>query len=255
MNRTVVAFLALAALIPGGDAPQPGDKRTLSVKAGWIPVLADEAAYRRFCAAVRRRDGKALRSLAFDDGKLAFRRKPSEVEVVEAVKDSEPPAAIVKAADGKPVVGTLETAVVPLSLLGETGGDLPAFDLVPASPPVRAAAGAEMVLFREGDFDVPLTKDLLANEEYLKLALAKDSVGIEKMAQSGRLFYAPKLTRVLVLERHSNRFLGKGIVAVEGRVIDGEHADKVFWCPEAWVVQLDLKITAPGAKAVPKRRR
>jgi hypothetical protein len=246
----------------------PGTKRPLVAARGFVPLLNGEAAYRKFTAAVHTKDLGDLRALAIRHRVLSFARPGQSVEVVAVHIDRDPgrasflPAAEVRGVGGgrlRPDADPADTFWVPLaSLRGSEDGPLdgedrlPSFVLVPGAR-AEAVPGAVMALYGKGR--VAITKDILAYESYIRSALAKDMAGIRVLEKSGRLVWVESPSRVLILERHENRFIGKGVPAIEARVLDGDHAGETFWAPESSVCFLYFKVVAAATpKAAEKRK-
>ena len=105
---------------------------------------------------------------------------------------------------------------------------------------------------------VAAAKDLLAFEAWIKAASAKDDVGIEELAKARRVVAIESLSPILVIERHTNPLLAKGVHAVEGRILGGPYKDQSCWVEESCVVKLALQVTsreAPAKKQAKTKRR
>lgn len=90
-------------------------------------------------------------------------------------------------------------------------------------------------------------KDMFAYTALAKAAKANDDVGIDDLVEKKRVVVVPHLTRLLVIERHTNPYTTGEIKAVEARFQDGPLKGQTAWVPEQNVERL---ITAAELEAI-----
>ena len=85
-----------------------------------------------------------------------------------------------------------------------------------------ASVGSDVVLrLSNGSGDIVLCTNESAYDEYVKLAVAKDYLGMAKMESRGRLFRVPSGTKARVIDI--------GFEKREVRVMEGEHFGQSGW--------------------------
>ncbi len=94
------------------------------------------------------------------------------------------------------------------------------------SPSSSRSVGSDVVLrVSSGDVVVCTSED--AYDEFLKLAIAEDYLGMAQMEASGRLFRVPSGTKAHVIDT--------GFEKREVRIMDGEHFGRSGWVTSSLV--------------------
>lgn len=257
---------------PVQDEFKKGDVLALKPKYGWVPALSTLAEVRSFHKLIKAKNGTAL-SRGFANDTLRLFMENTQVEVIsinldpdEGVSLTNLPVALVKIKTS--VLGVQERPedqlvnedqyYIPVPFLRadqdlRTGETLmPAFILLPDTRAIPKQGG-RMMLWSDRRSDIPCLNGLFAYERYVKQAQAKDQFGLEQQVKDGELFYVPNLTAVLVIERHTNPFIGDNTHPLEVRFITGERKGQTAWVPEAFTMIPVLRVvTQAQAKALSK---
>ncbi len=222
------------------DRFKPGTKITTYLPSEQAQTMAysNLEAYLLFVAASKDRSLKGLQAAA-KAGEAASVRNGHEIEVVayHELQGSPIKAPVVEAKfldsvlKGKTywfAAQYLRAEGTPL-LPGEFSLPLFALEL---DKEHKAEPGDRLELTADTGTSVFVAKDLFAYGDFIKSARAKDQAGIQKQLESKRLATVDPGTKLLVLKRHDNQFIGEGIPAIEGRILDGILKDASVWVPE-----------------------
>jgi hypothetical protein len=136
---------------------------------------------------------------------------------------------------------------------------LPLFALLRESK-FKSEPGDEVIAFSETSDGVFAAKDVVAYQSFIKSSLANDYEGLRQMVAAGQVVKLDTLTRLHVIDRTENPFIGKGVPALEARVKDGPYKGKSVWIAEQFVARLKIGVkanpkTPPPSSSPPGRRR
>lgn len=254
-----------------------GDKVTLSVTYGKVPVFVDEKSCKNFltCAKAANPRGFELIKGMFDDSSLELIKSGEEatVESIDQLVDGE----------GKPkklpsldtilnpvlvpyVVVRLKDRVapswVPVIYLKQPNGK--PYGIESRFPVVIAIdnfasmplPGKIMYVNSEDNNDIPIARGIGSYDRMIKAIAANDQVGIRELTKDGEMRRIPSGSRARVIERK----IYTDIRAAEARFIDGPAKDEVWWIPEQFTSVPSIEIYPYQAvrsimKAQPKKKR
>lgn len=281
MLSLIVPFLLITEVKDSiSSLPKAGE--AVVVRApfnGWVPALTDEESYRKFVAAVKAGNVAAVKGLrpkrlkVFSGGQKAVVSDILEMTKDRGLKAQAFPtnvhAVVLRFPDAE---GMSEVPFwVPSFYCRKTEDPVhpsetkfPIFLVLP-DPATVPKPGMKMMLTATGDVSIPVAKGLFDFEAMVKAMAADDDTGLKELEEKKRIAMVEKLTEILVLERHANRFLANGNHAVEARILTGPYKDQTCWVPEQFTATLEVKMLSyknaeailsgkEVAKKKPKRR-
>jgi hypothetical protein len=265
--RSICLLVVAAGSVPS-NAPARTDAERFSpgtqIKL-WLahddpitPGLAGEQAYRNF---LRTSKAKSLPALLKLSGVLVGLKNGRTVEVVayHAMKDFFIKAPAVEARvieDGDSSRGSVFW--IAAQYLREPGASLlPGEFPLPALGYARdgnyvAKPGDEIEIYSKVTDSAFVTNGIFGFESFVKFYMADDKEGLEQLVKEGKLSAARVGTKLRVIDRHENRFIGKGNAAIEGRILDGHLKDQSVWVAEVFTARYIIvvakdRISRPNA--------
>jgi hypothetical protein len=257
---SILAYCAMTAQIP---SLEPGQKLTLSARSDrWVPAATSQDGYRRLLLAVRNANKEQI--VALFPGSLDLLKAGSKIEIIEMDRLGKKTdylrdpsvgnvAAVVVKTNGSdnrywiPLV-YLETSEKPTAIADR----FPMLDFA-VDAGIVLGPGNHAILFREDGSTVPIAKNMSSFEAMIKAGSAGDNVGMRELFKAKRIAAVDVFTPVLVIERHANPFLAKGVRAIEGRTLSGPYKDQSCGLPESFVGKRTITVT-PRKMPLPAKR-